>query len=214
MGFTENWGAWQAVIQPQSAPAALFFCCQQEAADLGVGPVQGELPAGHAAPPALSSHDAPAPSRLGNGEHFSVGQGNSKRIRRWGWWTSTSYLTMSRWSRHGASIKNLRCPSPILTGFDPPCSTIVQPLILSSLQQVLLHLKCVIMLLQYLAICRAYLYGTCSSLSCRHMSTGLPENLRMVSKWTDVSSSIWLLRAAWRNGPSSSAWKSMVRLPL
>lgn len=82
VGFTENQGAWQAVIQPQSAPAPLFFCCQQNVADLGVGPVQGELPPGHAALPAFSSRDALAPGRLGNCENFSVGQGNGKRMRR------------------------------------------------------------------------------------------------------------------------------------
>lgn len=59
-----------------------------------------------------------------------------------------------------------------------------------------------------------YLYGTCSSLSCRHMSTGLLENLSLVSKWIEVSASVWLLRVAWRKGESSSAWKSMARLPL
>lgn len=70
------------------------------------------------------------------------------------------------------------------------------------------------MFLQDLAVPRDYLYGTCSSLSCRHMSTGLLENLSMVSKWIEVSTSVWLLRVAWRKGESSSAWKSMVRLPL
>ena len=70
------------------------------------------------------------------------------------------------------------------------------------------------MFLQYLAASRDYLYGTCSSLSCRHMSTGLPENLSMVSKWIEVSTSVWLLRVAWRKGASSSAWKSMARFPL
>lgn len=60
----------------------------------------------------------------------------------------------------------------------------------------------------------AYLYGTCSSLSCRHMSTGLLENLRKVSKWMEDSASVWLLTVAWRKGASSSAWKSMARLPL
>lgn len=36
----------------------------------------------------------------------------------------------------------------------------------------------------------------------------------MVSKWIEVSTSVWLLRVAWRKGASSSAWKSMARLPL
>lgn len=60
----------------------------------------------------------------------------------------------------------------------------------------------------------AYLYGTCSSLSCRHMSTGLLENLRKVSKWMEDSASVWLLTVVWRKGASSSAWKSMARFPL
>lgn len=68
--------------------------------------------------------------------------------------------------------------------------------------------------LQHLTISRDYLYGTCSSLSCRHISTGLLENLSIVLKRIEVSTSVWLLRVAWRKGASSSAWKSMVRPPL
>lgn len=109
---------------------------------------------------------------------------------------------------------NLQCPSPISTGFDPPRSIRVQLLIPYSPQEVLLYLKDITMFLQYLAVSRDYLYGTCSSLSCRHMSTGLLENLSTVSKWIEVPTSVWLLRVAWRKGASSSAWKSMVRLPL
>lgn len=124
---------------------------------------------------------------------------------------------LGEWSRHGASTDvsmNLWCPSPILTCFDPPCSISLQPLIPSSPQEVLPYLKHITMFLQYLAISRDYLYGTCSSFSCRHMSTGLLENLSMVSNWTEVSASVWLLSVAWRKGVSSSAWKSMARLPL
>lgn len=71
-----------ADTQFQSAPTPLFFCHQQEVADLGVGPVQGKLPPGHSALPAFSSGAALAPGRLGNCEDFSVGQGDSRVVRR------------------------------------------------------------------------------------------------------------------------------------
>lgn len=73
---------------PKCSDSSLFFCSQQEVADLGIGLVQGKFPARHGATPASPSRAALAPGRLGNCEDFSEGQSDSRMVRRM-WWISS-----------------------------------------------------------------------------------------------------------------------------
>lgn len=126
---------WRRI--PKCSDSLLFSSCQQEVAEPGIGLVQGQVPAGDGATPAFPGSAALAAGRLGNCEHFSGGQRDSRVLRSLGWWwissfsSQTSPVTISCWSVDGASThsRNLWCPSLIPHPSSNPVSATINSLL-------------------------------------------------------------------------------------